>query len=222
MGRIGRAFALLVPLSLAAPAPATEPGTPMDCSDLELAPELTCSEVTEPLEDRSFGELPDKAIDNEGRVLVLFIGELGTIVGNCGAHQLRRRDLVTAFDGEGDVTALITTTDRCVDPSLRFVDRIQAHGALFDPVRGSLVLHLSSRCQIGGSGGGPGCPYTGPAPPGTFSEALSWIARIDGFAALPQVLPPQCRNGLDDDGDGRIDGADAHCKGDADNDESRP
>jgi hypothetical protein len=194
----------------------------MDCTDLELAPGLTCSEVTEPLDDRSFGELPDKAIDNEGRVLVLFIGELGTIVGNCGAGQLRRRDLVSAFDREGDVTALVTATDRCVDPSLSFFDGVQAHGALFDPVRGSLVLHLSSRCQIRGIGGGPGCPYTGPTPPGTFSESLSWIARIEGFPPLAQVLPPQCRNGLDDDDDGRTDADDQQCKSDADNDESRP
>jgi hypothetical protein len=29
------------------------------------------------------------------------------------------------------------------------------------------------------------------------------ISRIDGFPSLSEVLPPQCRNGLDDDGDGR-------------------
>lgn len=59
------------------------------------------------------------------------------------------------------------------------------------------------------------CPYP-------FS---SWIARIDGFTPLADVLPPprpQCGNGLDDDADGRIDAADAHCKSETDNDESRP
>ncbi len=55
-----------------------------------------------------------------------------------------------------------------------------------------------------------------------------WLARIDGFTPLADVLPPPplppplCSNGRDDDGDGRIDAADAHCKSDADNDESRP
>jgi hypothetical protein len=108
-----------------------------------------------------------------------------------------------------------------VDPSLFFREGIQAHGALFDPVRGSLVLHLSSRCQIGGTGGG-GCPYDDPTPPGPFSQALSWIARIDGFASLSQVLPPQCRNDLDDDGDGQTDRDDPQCRSEADNDEARP
>jgi hypothetical protein len=214
------ALTVFVCLSLGAPVLATEPGTPMDCSDLELAAGLTCAEITSPLEDRSFGELPDKAIDNDGRVLALFIGELGTIVGDCGPHQLRRRELVTAFDGEGNGTALVTATDRCVDPSVGFAERIQVQGALFDAVRGSLVLHLSSHCQIRGTGQLPGCPYTGPRP--SFSQSLSWIARIDGFAPLSHVLPPQCRNGVDDDGDGQIDAGDQQCKSDADNDESRP
>jgi hypothetical protein len=57
---------------------------------------------------------------------------------------------------------------------------------------------------------------------------VGWLARIDGFTPLADVLPPpplpkpRCSNGFDDDDDGRIDAADAHCKSDSDNDESRP
>ncbi len=42
------ALAALVSASIAWPSLATEPGTPMDCSDLELAPGLTCTTLTEP------------------------------------------------------------------------------------------------------------------------------------------------------------------------------
>ena len=217
------ALALLVSLGSAPPVLATEPGTPMDCSDLELAPGLTCTEVRPPLEEVTLGRTLGTAVDNEGRVLWTSLGE--ERVGPCGLTTLRRRTLLVAFDATGSQTPLVTATDRCVDPTARYTEGVAVTGLAFDPVRARLFLALRSGCGL--TTARPGCPYTGPAP-STFGESLSWVALIDGFTPLADVLPPPplpaplCSNGLDDDGDGRLDAADTNCKSDADNDESRP
>ena len=216
--------AFFVSLLLGLPALATEPGAPMDCSDLELAPGLTCTEVRPPLEEVTLGRTLETAVDDEGRVLWVRDGA-GEPVGPCGLTTLRRRALLVAFDATGSRTPLVTATDRCVDPTARYTEGVEATGLAFDPVRARLFLALRSSCGLHTVR--PGCPYTGPAP-STFSETLSWVALIDGFTPLADVLPlpplpaPLCSNGLDDDGDGRIDSADSNCKSDADNDESRP
>ena len=215
---------LLVSLLLGAPALGTEPGTPMDCSDLVLAPGLTCTELRPPLEEVSLGRTLETAVDNEGRVLWVRDGA-GEPVGPCGLTTLRRRALLVAFDATGSRTPLVTATDRCLDPTARYAEGVEATGLAFDPVRGRLFLALYSSCGL--LTVRRGCPYTGPAP-STFFEILSWVALIDGFTPLADALPapllpqPLCSNGVDDDGDGRIDAADAQCKSDADNDESRP
>jgi len=215
------ALALVVSLGSATSALATEPGTPMDCSDLELAPGLTCTELRPPLEEVTLGRTLETAVDNEGRVLWVRDGA-GEPVGPCGLTALRRQPLLVAFDATGSRTLLVTATDRCLDPTARYTEGVAATGFAFDPVRGRLFLALRSGCGL--TTIRPGCPYTGPAP-STFSESLSWVALIDGFTPLADALPPPtplCSNGLDDDGDGQIDAFDVHCKSDADNDESRP
>ena len=200
-----RSPATLLLLALASPAFATEPGTPMDCPELELAPGLTCTEL-----GQSLGRDLDAAVDNEGRVLWHDAGD--EFVGSCGVEALWRRPLLVAGDETGSRAVLVAATDRCLNPATRLTVAVNSFGLVFDPVRGRLFLRLQTGCRFPG-----GCP-----------NARSWVAAIDGFTPLADVLPPPplplplCSNGLDDDGDGQTDGSDAHCKSDADNDESRP
>src|SRR5262245_34104431 len=51
MRTLGTPWAVLAGLGFATMALATEPGAPMDCSDLDLAPGLTCTNITEPAAD---------------------------------------------------------------------------------------------------------------------------------------------------------------------------
>ncbi|MEN8161310.1 MAG: hypothetical protein ABFS41_14660 [Myxococcota bacterium] len=214
-------LALGSPLLICAAGHATEPGTPMDCSDLDLAPGLTCTEVTMPLEDRAFGGLDEPGFDNDGRLLAVGFG--GESEGVCGPFvSLIRGLIVVAYDHDGNRSTLVSAPARCVDPTHSLNDRLDSFGAAFDPVRGSLLVNFASRCSR--LTPGPGCPYTGPQGSRT-TEVLSWVGRIDGFTPLADVLPrplPLCANGIDDDGDGDVDLADAHCKSESDNDESRP
>jgi hypothetical protein len=208
------ALAPMVVLALATPAFATEPGTPMDCSDLELAPGLSC-----------VVELPDLPLqiqlrettepDNVGGMLNSSEEVLAQI-GTCGRASLRRTALLRVRTG-GAWQPLVVAQSRCLDPAITHFESIRPLGILFGSVQGSVYLGLVSLCFDDLQG--PSCNY---------GRRTVWLARIDGFTPLADVLPPPplpaplCSNGLDDDGDGRIDAADAHCKSDADNDESRP
>ena len=101
----------------------------------------------------------------------------------------------------------MASTDRCGVGSSS--DAVDARGFYFDPLHGSLYLSFVSFCLQVGSGA---CNYGG-----------VWLARIDGFTPLADVLPPaapQCSNGIDDDGDGAVDTDDCSCKSAVDNDES--
>jgi hypothetical protein len=204
------ALALLVSLGNAAPSLATEPGTPMDCSDLELAGGLTCTNLTQPADDDGIATTIEEAftVDNGGRVLAP--GSHGATGASCGTQPVFRREHVSLAFGGG---SLVASTDRCAVGSRS--DALDTRGFYFDSLRGSLYVSFKSFCLQPGGGF---CGY--------FDGV--WLGRIDGFAPLADVLPPPplpqplCSNGLDDDGDGQIDAADAHCKSDADNDESRP
>ncbi len=115
MRKASFALALLVSLPIAAPAFATEPGTPMDCSDLELAPGLTCTK--EPLEPNPrFFLRSSLVVDNDGR-LVNSLEQVLAEVGTCGRASLRRSLFLRAR--EGDVwKPLIVAQSRCVDPAI--------------------------------------------------------------------------------------------------------
>jgi hypothetical protein len=207
------AFGLLVTPSIAVPSLATEPGTPMDCSDLELASGLTCTEYKRPGEG-GFGAILTAAVDNDGRILQGAgnnVRDTIATIGSCGSVMLAEIGLVYLIGaGEGDRTPLVSNRMRCLDPTAESIERVSIGAMVFDEVHGSLLISATSSCSSRGSSCRP--EY----------GSLAWIARIDGFASLPQLLPPQCRNGLDDDADGWTDGDDAHCKSEADNDESRP
>jgi hypothetical protein len=175
----------------------------MNCSDLELAPGLTCTNLTLPADDDRIATTFEEAfaVDNEGRVLTR--GSQGAAGGSCGAQPLSRREHVSvAFGG----ALLVASTDRCAAGER--TDAVDMRGFYFDALRGNLYVGFKSFCREPGGGF---CGY--------FDGV--WLARIDGFTPPPQPQP-LCSNGLDDDGDGRIDATDAHCKSSADNDESRP
>jgi hypothetical protein len=119
-------------------------------------------------------------------------------------------------DVDGSRTPLVTVRWRCLDASAGRFEFVRFSNVLFHAAPGSLLVGAFSGCAATGGADCPGYP------------SMSWTARIDGFTPLADVLPPPplpeplCSNGRDDDGDGRTDAADAHCKSDADNDESRP
>jgi hypothetical protein len=219
-------LAVLVSLALGAPSSATEPGTPMDCSDLELAPGLTCTTLIPAPSSTLYRGGPvgtRGAVDNEGNIYVGGVENSALQqIGMCLGQPLFRRPLLRVLNGSTWET-LITAQDRCSTfPQRR--EGVSTVGLHFD-ARGSLYAEFASSCAFGAGGPQLACAQYIPG------EDLSnnvWIARIDGFTPLADVLPPPplpeplCSNGEDDDGDGRIDAADDHCKSAADNDESRP
>lgn len=206
-------------VALAAPAQATEPGIPMDCSDLQLAPGLTCTTIVPaPSTTLSNGGAigTPGAVDNAGNVYLS--GEDPAMlepIGICNGQPLFRRPLLRVLEG-GTWKPLIVAEDRCSISVRR--ETVTARSLHFD-AHGSLWAEFLDACV-----GSPVCQNyaTGLPPPNV------WLARIDGFTPLADVLPPPplphplCSNGLDDDGDGRTDADDPQCKSDADNDESRP
>jgi hypothetical protein len=212
------ALALLVSLGSAAASLATEPGTPMDCSDLELAPGLTCTTLTEP-GSGVFGPSGGAVLDNERRILQRGDGSTLDdleVIGTCGTRSLVRAALLYGIAEDASRSPLVTVRWRCLDASAGRVEDVRFSELLFDVVRGSLLVGASSQCSDRFFSD---CPAYGGG---------GWLARIDGFTPLADVLPPPplpqplCGNGLDDDGDGHVDAADRQCKSSADNDESRP
>ena len=218
MQRASVALALLVSLGSAPPVLATEPGTPMDCSDLELAAGLTCTTLTEP-GSGALGPAGAAVLDNERRILQRGDGSTLDdleVIGTCGSRSLVRAALLYGIAEDASRSPLVTVRWRCLDGAAGAVENVRFSQLLFDVARGSLLVGASSQCSDRFFAD---CPAYGGG---------SWLARIDGFTPLADVLPPPplpaplCSNGLDDDGDGRIDAADTNCKSDADNDESRP
>jgi hypothetical protein len=202
--------ALLIPLQVADPAFATDPGTPMDCSDLELAPGLSCTRVDGPIMEVS----SQNVLDNDGRLIRVGKGsnddDLETI-GSCGSSRLQRSALLWLNDVDGSSEPIVSVRWRCLDAAASRFEYARFGAVLFHAVPGSVLVGATSNC-------GPDaatCPYL----------TTPWTARIDGFTPLGEVLPapqPLCGNGIDDDRDGRTDAADSDCKSTADNDESRP
>src|SRR3972149_5864296 len=131
----------LCSLGIAVPCLATEPGTPMDCSDLELAPGLTCMNVTEPADNDLTATRIEEAfaVDNDGRLLTS--GSVEATGATCGAQAQpisRRLHVRLVFGG----TPLVASTDRCGVGSRS--DAVDARGFYFDALRGSLYLSLKS------------------------------------------------------------------------------
>ena len=202
--------------SLPLAALASEPGSPMDCTDLELAPGLTCTQLTGIGEERH-RRTNDAVVDNDGHILEVASvrNRPIEILGPCGAGRLIRSGLVYQVDGAAQ-TPILSVARRCFDQASSSMEEMHTVGIYFDAVRGSLFVTMRNSCFSVGGGGGTVCEgFVGG----------DWDARIDGFTPLAAVLPsppPLCDNGLDDDGDGAVDLDDRDCKSAADNDESRP
>lgn len=205
-------FAML-PIS----ARATDPGTPMNCSDLVLSPGLTCSEFSNPGEGGRFRQ-NDAVVDNDGRIFEQGDGSFSDVLeelGFCGSSGLFDLGLLWHVDEGGIRTPIASVRSRCLDPTTSTVEGLRSASILFDSVNGVLIAVMNSTC---GSRGDLCDNYNGG----------SWITRINGFTPLAAALPEAplaatlCSNGIDDDGDGAIDLDDQECKSAADNDESRP
>jgi len=198
-------------------ASATDPGTPMSCSDLVLSPGLACSEFSNPGDGGRFRQ-NDAVVDNGGRILEMGDGSFRDVLeelGFCGSNGLFDLGLIWHV-GEGGIrTPIASVRSRCLDTTTSTVEGLRSASILFDSVNGVLIAVMNSTC---GSRGDLCGNYNGG----------SWIARIDGFtplaAALPETPPAAmlCNNGVDDDGDGDTDLDDQECKSALDNDESRP
>lgn len=208
-------FAWITMLPL--PASATDPGTPMNCTDLLLSPGLTCNEFSNPGDGGGFRQ-NDAVVDNDGRIFEQGDGSIRDIteeLGFCGTNRLFELGLFWHVDEGGVRTPIASVRSRCLDPTTSTVEGLRSASVLFDAVNGALVVVMNSTCN---SRGDLCDNYNGG----------SWIARIDGFTPLADALPEPplaaalCDNGLDDDGDGAIDLDDQQCKSSSDNDESRP
>jgi hypothetical protein len=199
-------------------AGATDPGTPMNCSDLLLSPGLICSEFSNPGEGGRFRQ-NDALVDNDGNILEQGDGSNRDIIdemGMCGDSRLFNFGLLWQVNEGGGRTPIASVQSRCLDLTTSTVEGLRSASIVFDSVNGVLVVVMNSIC---GSRGGTLCDnYNGG----------SWIARISGFTPLATALPEAplaatlCNNGIDDDEDGLIDLDDQQCKSTADNDESRP
>ena len=199
-------------------AKATDPGTPMNCSDLLLSPGLSCSEFSSPGEGGYFRQ-NDALVDNDGEILEQGDGSTRDVIeelGMCGDFKLFNLGLVWQVNEGGERIPIASVHSRCLDLTTSTVEGLRSASIVFDSVNGVLIAVMNSTC---GSRGGTLCNnYNGG----------SWIARISGFTPLADTLPEAplaatlCNNGIDDDGDGEIDLDDQECKSAADNDESRP
>jgi hypothetical protein len=189
----------------------------MNCTDLLLAPGLSCSQFSNPGQAAFFRQ-NESVVDNDGRILTYGDGSVFDTIrelGSCGTNKIVELALVYRV-GEGGVrTPMASVNQRCLDSGTSTSEGLRVSSILFDSVNGTLIILLNSTCgpsavTCNNYGGG------------------NWIAHINGFTPLADVLPkpPQapalCNNGLDDDDDGAIDMDDNQCKSLYDNDESRP
>ncbi len=85
-----------------------------------------------------------------------------------------------------------------------------------------LMLAVATACGDGDGDGGDGGSHDGGADGDGGSDGGGGDGGSDGGGGPVGCVPtgPQCNNCVDDDGDGRIDGADVECTSGLDNDES--
>jgi len=169
-----------------AAATASELGTPMDCSDLVLPAGLSCSQLAPP--GTGVGGFREGAsvIDNEGVILQTGQGGVEDIIetlGRCGTRDLAHITLIYEGDGVAQ-DPFISARLRCLDATTSAIEFIRSGNILFDAVAGRLIVGLNSSCFPSSS---PACANYGGG---------SWIAHIDGFPSIADLLPapppPRC------------------------------
>ena len=156
---------------------ASEPGQPLDCSDMTFdEPGLTCRTLAPFGVPATYGSYFSRgsniAIDNEGWLIIAVSTDINSSV------EIRR-----TRDGGLTDERLAKITFRSVPPYPPSYDKIMVQwpgGAsaldqriTFDPVHGRLIIPLTSYCEQG-------------ACPGTYGG--EWMAAIEGFATLFDVL----------------------------------
>ncbi len=174
-----RTIALLLALA-AAPALASQPGQPLDCSDwVFFRPGLSCEEF-EPLHggpltlnERNHG--PSKITDLDGKLIVASHrgwGYDGVHITEWDGAQVRDIAYLPARGADQVFVENACTTD-CAG-----TDRVGVIS--FDPVRGTLIIPLFSTRSDGS--GYAECPEGHGSP-----SACAWTAAISGFTTLYEI-----------------------------------
>ena len=171
-----KAILVLLVVSFALPALASQPGHPLDCSDWTiLTPGVHCS-VSTPLGAPISSEWPTKGptlvLDNEGwRYRVKSVGPYSPYRGSGYVEIYRFRD---------QYEELVARVEDRIGPA-GYTDRIrgsEGETLLFDPISGRLYVGLVDDCMDPG----PGYPSC------TFYNPGRWIAALDGFTPLFEIL----------------------------------
>ena len=160
---------VLVAVLLSLPAWASNPGEPLDCDDwVFVEPGLSCTVID--IEGCGATSLCNSlgrgvAPDNKGKLFFQNQFQLPL----CSSGFPRKRHEIKRLSLRGDEELVGFVEDRCTSNGVDDV-RSPISGSLrFDAVNGRLFLGLFSVCE-------PSC------------DATSWIAVIDGFATLADVL----------------------------------
>ena len=179
------------------PAPASEPGQALDCSDFVFLPQgLSCSSSSfreGTMYGSPFRYASSSLVisDNQARLVALW-RHWGPIT--CGSTRLYRYALVAYSNGVEDALAYLD--DRCVNPLTGRVDRVLVNAAgppmgneqflaylSFDAVNGVIRIPLGSACTEPR----PTPPYDEiPCLTGGYSP-VEWMAAIGGFAPLLEI-----------------------------------
>ena len=160
---------VLVVVLLSVPVLASDPGEPLDCSDwVFLEPGLSCTVID--IEGCGATSLCNSlgrgvAPDNKGKLFFQNQFQLPL----CSSGFPRKRHEIKRLSLRGDEELVGFVEDRCTSNGVDDV-RSPISGSLrFDAVNGRLFLGLLSTCT-------EGCKH------------FSWIAAIDGFPTLADVL----------------------------------
>ena len=172
----------LLALIMSSTAAATEPGTPMNCTDLVLAPGLSCRQASNPGAGAGFSA-NITVLDNDGRILSRGSDSSEDnirLVGTCGSYDIYETALVYLVSSKSKVrTPIISVKQRCLDPNTSTIETLSTGDVLFDSVKGALVYGLASQCAS----------LAGVEPVGCINYGGgSWIARINGFTPLADAL----------------------------------
>ena len=185
--------AIAAAIALATPAPASEPGQPLDCSDwVFLEPGLSCSVVRPANCATEFACLDGnpRAIDNQERLLWITSEAVGNVdCPGLGLNTHYRLKLI-ALENTGE-RVLGYVDDRCgsvggVDAIRHIVNTGSSipdrnWGKLeFDASGGRVLIPIVSQCITGGR-----CPGYSPLEP---PPPLYWLAAIEGFATTFDIL----------------------------------
>lgn len=185
---IQRVFLSAIVVLACAGAWASEPGQPLDCSDMQFdVPGLTCRSLAQdslnPNND-FFRRGSNLSIDNEGFHLIV---RTDTSNGNCGVEIRRSRDGGQTYERLGFIPMRTYTCGvDCVrvrhDYNYALDDQ-----SIFDPVNGRLFIPLESafeRC------------FPSPYP----YDGVYWMAAIEGFTTLyelrQQYVPQEAKVGF--------------------------